>query len=416
MPGVTAAVEPRRQEENAFYFSRNLSALALSSAIKALGGFVGVYLPLYFVQIGGNPTNLGLFTFAASLVQLLFLSIGGIIADSYGRRRVIVFAALSGIVFPALYALVQDWRTFGLLTVFAVVGAISSPATRATVADSIPPAKRTTGIAALQVVSSLPSVISPSIGGWLMQRYGLENGFRMGCVYAAVFAFIATAPLLVLLKETVRSKSAQNAGSALRNAAYGLVKPSLSGLPLSLKVLMASYALVAFANGAVSQYYILYASRVVEITAFDWGAVVSLQFLLASVLRIPGGWLSDRFGKKKAMTISLLTTIPVILVFTLSQSFIQVVVSALLLAAAGIYYAPAHEALQADLTPRSARGRISALWDQSSAVAVGLGALVGGFAFEALGPAVPFYVFALAELGAVTLLITMVKEPQVREI
>jgi MFS family permease len=193
------------------------------------------------------------------------------------------------------------------------------------------------------------------------------------------------------------------------------VKPSLSRLPLSLKVLMASYALVAFANGAVSQYYILYASRVVEITAFDWGAIVSLQFLLASVLRIPGGWLSDRFGKKKAMTVSLLTTIPMILVFTLSQSFIQVVVSALLLAAAGIYYAPAHEALQADLTPRSARGRISALWDQSSAVAVGLGALVGGFAFEALGPAVPFYVFALAELGAVTLLITMVKEPQVRE-
>jgi MFS family permease len=412
---VTAAVEPRH-EENAFFFSGNVSALALSSAIKALGGFVGVYLPLYFVQIGGNPTKLGLFTFAASLVQLLFLSIGGIIADNYGRRRIIVFAALSGVVFPALYALVQDWRMFGLLTVFAVVGAISSPATRATVVDSIPPEKRTAGIAGLQVVSTLPSVISPSIGGWLMQRYGLENGFRMGCVYAAVFALISMAPLLVLLKETLRFRNAENNGSILRNAVYGLVKPSLSGLPQSLKVLMVSYALVAFANGAVSQYYILYASRVVEITAFDWGIVVSLQFLLASVLKIPGGWLSDRFGKRKAMTVSLLTTIPMILVFTLSQSFTQVVVSSLLLVAAGIYYAPAHEALQADLTPRSMRGRINALWDQSSAVAVGLGALVGGFAFEAVGPAVPFYVFALAELGAVILLITMVKEPQAKEV
>jgi MFS family permease len=238
----------------------------------------------------------------------------------------------------------------------------------------------------------------------------------MGCVYAAVFAFIATIPLLVWLKETVRSKSSENAGSALRNAAYSLVKPSLSGVPSSLKVLMVSYALVAFANGAVSQYYVLYASRVVEITAFDWGAVVSLQFLLASVLKIPGGWLSDRFGKKKVMTLSLLTAIPMILVFTLSRSFIQIVVSALLLVAAGIYYAPAHEALQADLTPRSMRGRISALWDQSNAIAIGLGALVGGFAFEALGPAVPFYVFALAELGAVILIITRVNEPQAREI
>jgi len=411
---VTSVVEPK-QEQNASFFSGNVSALALSSAIKALGSFVGVYLPLYFVQIGGNPTTLGMLTFTASLIQLLFLSVGGIIADNYGRRKIIVLAALSGVVFPVLYAVVQDWRMFGLLTVFAAIGAISSPATRATVADSIPPEKRTTGIAALQVVSTLPSVISPSVGGWLMQQYGLENGFRMGCVYAAVFAVVSMAPLIVLLKETLQSRNAENNNSPLRDGVSSLLKPSFSGLPQSLKVLMVSYALVAFANGAVSQYYILYASRVVAITAFDWGIVVSLQFLLASILKIPGGWLSDKFGKKKAMTISLLTTIPMILVFTLSQSFIQVVVSALLLVAAGIYYAPAHEALQADLTPRSMRGRINALWDQSSAIAVGLGALAGGFAFEALGPAVPFYLFALAELGAVILLAKMVKEPQVKE-
>lgn len=415
MSGVTAAAEPR-QEEKAFFHNGNLSALALNGAIKALGGFVGVYLPLYFVQIGGSSTNLGAFTLAASLVQLLFLFIGGIIADNYGRRRIILLAASSSIIFPALYALAQDWRIFGLLTVFAVMGALSSPATRATIADSIPPAKRTTGIAAVQVVSSLPSVISPWIGGWLMQQYGLENGFKLGCLYATAFALAAMIPLLTLLKETAHPKSSDSAWPTLRSAMHGSMKPSVTGLPTSLKVLIVSYAFVAFANGAVSQYYILYASRVAGITALDWGAVVSLQFLLASVLKIPGGWLSDKFGKKKVMTISLLTTIPTILVFTLSWSFIQIVVSALLLVAAGIYYAPAHEALQADLTPRSMRGRVSALWDQSNAIAIGLGALIGGFAFEALGPAVPFYIFAMTEAAAAALLISQVKEPSTKAI
>ncbi len=231
-----------------------------------------------------------------------------------------------------------------------------------------------------------------------------------------MFAFIATVPLLVMLKETGRTRIAETAGLALRNTVKEFAKPPLSNLPSNLKFLMASYALVAFANGAVSQYYILYASRMVGITALDWGVVVSLQFLLAVGLKIPGGWLSDKFGKKKVMTVSLLMTIPIILIFTLSQSFIQVVVSALLLVAAGVYYAPAHEALQADRTPRSTRGRISALWDQSSAIAVGVGALVGGFAFEALGPGVPFYIFGLAELCAVNMLIAMVKEPQAREV
>jgi len=412
---VTVVEEPKQKQKTSF-LNGNVSALALSGAIKALGGFVGVYLPLYFVQIGGNPATLGMLTFWASLVQLLFLSVGGMIADNYGRRKIIVLAALSSVVFPALYAVVQDWRVFGLLTVFAAIGAISSPATRATVADSIAPERRTTGIAVLQVVSTLPSVISPSVGGWLMLQYGLENGFRMGCVYAAVFAIVSMVPLLVLLKETLQSRNVENKDSLFPSDALGFLKPSFSGFSQSLKALMVSYALVAFANGAVSQYYILYASRVVGVTALDWGVVVSLQLLLAGILKIPGGWLSDRFGKKRAMTVSLLMSIPMILVFTLSQSFLQLVVSALLLVAAGIYYAPAHEALQADLTPRSMRGRISAFWDQSSAVAVGFGALVGGFAFEALGAAVPFYLFALAELIAVILLVGMVKEPQVKEV
>lgn len=412
---MTVVEEPKQKQKTSF-LNGNVSALALSGAIKALGGFVGVYLPLYFVQIGGNPATLGMLTFWASLVQLLFLSVGGMIADNYGRRKIIVLAALSSVVFPALYAVVQDWRVFGLLTVFAAIGAISSPATRATVADSIAPERRTTGIAVLQVVSTLPSVISPSVGGWLMLQYGLENGFRIGCVYAAVFAIVSMVPLFVLLKETLQSRNVENKGSLFRSDVFGFLKPSLSGLSQSLKALMVSYALVAFANGAVSQYYILYASRVVGVTALDWGVIVSLQLLLAGILKIPGGWLSDRFGKKRAMTVSLLMSIPMILVFTLSQSFLQLVVSALLLVAAGIYYAPAHEALQADLTPRSMRGRISAFWDQSSAVAVGFGALVGGFAFEALGAAVPFYLFALAELIAVILLVGMVKEPQVKEV
>jgi len=170
-----------------------------------------------------------------------------------------------------------------------------------------------------------------------------------------------------------------------------------------------------FSNGAVAQYYILYVSRILGGTAINWGLVVSLQFLLASALKVPGGWLSDRFGKRKIMTVSLLVTAPTIVLFTLSQSFIQFAVVALLLVAAGIYYAPAYEALQADITPKPMRGRITALWDMTYTVSYAVGALIGGFTFQVVGPTVPFYVFAVAELGAALLLIKMVKEPEIKE-
>lgn len=404
-----------KQEKGVFLFSRNAMAIALSSAIRSLGGFVGVYLPLYFVQIGGTPLTLGFLTSVASVFQFLALCVGGFLADYHGRKKIIVLAIVYGAFLTASYALVQDWRVFGLLTVLAAVGAVSNPAIHATVADSIQPKQRTTGIATIQVVSTLPAVISPSIGGWLIQQYGLENGFRIACIYAAVFTFVSAFTAFVLLKETLRAHAHANPGVNFREGFMAQINPSRLMLSRSLKVLVFSYALVVFANGAVANYYVLFASNVVGLSAFDWGAIVSMQFLLTSVLKVPGGWLSDKLGKRRIMIASLMMTIPMILVFTLSQTLAQVVISALLLVAAGIYYAPAHEALQADLTSTSMRGRITALWDMSSAAATALGALAGGFAFQMLGPAVPFYIFAVAELGAAILLIALVKEPTIKE-
>jgi dipeptide/tripeptide permease len=51
----------------------------------------------------------------------------------------------------------------------------------------------------------------------------------------------------------------------------------------------------------------------------------------------------------------------------------------LLLVVAGIYYDPVHQALQAELTPRSVRGRIIMLWSLGNAVASAIGGLVGRF-------------------------------------
>jgi len=401
---------------NVSRFSRgNVSVIALSGAIRSLGNFVGVYIPLYFVQIGGDPLTLGLFASAASLIQFFTLSVGGFLADYYGRRKAIVFAAFYGVFFPLLYVVVQDWRVFGALTVLATLGTIANPSVHAIVADSVPSEKRTMGIATLQVVSSLPSVISPLIGGWLIENYGLENGFRMACIYAAVFSFISAIQIFVSLKETMRPRAIDKSDFPLRDVFLGFTKLSAHTLPSSLKVLMFSYALVMFSNSAVAQYYILYASKVAGVTALDWGIVVSLQLVVASSLKIPGGWLSDKFGKRKIMIISLLTTAPAIILFTFSRSLIQVMFSALLLVAAGIYYAPAYEALQADLTPKLMRGRVTALWDMGNAVLAALGAIVGGFTFQTFGRTVPFYIFAVAELGAALLLIKMVKEPETKE-
>lgn len=394
----------------------NLATIAVSNAIGGFGtGIIRIWIPRYFNELGGKPFTLGLMTAAALVIQCAMFLLGGIIADHYGRRRIIVLSAFYGISFPLLYAITRDWRTFALLIVLSALGTVSRPASQALVIDSIQPKKRTTGIASLQVISSIPVPIAILIGAWLIQNHSLLDGFRLACIYAAAAALASAFVVLLFLKETLRSKVAGKLTFPKFNAFRSFMKLPHQ-LPTSLKALIVSYALIMFANGAVGQYYILYAHDVIKLTDPEWGLIVSLQFLLAIVLKIPGGHFSDKFGKRKIMIISAATCAPFAILFTFSRSFVQALIVALLLIVTGIYYAPAHEALQADLTPRAMRGRITALWDVSNAVSAALGALIGGFLFQIVNPAAPFYLFAAAELMAALFLVSVVREPVKKEV
>ncbi len=412
----TVSVENKRPSHSSSFFRGNMIVIAASNAIKGFGGkIIGTYIPVYFLTLGGSPLTLGLMTSVTSVIQCLMLLIGGFIADYYGRRKIMVFTAFYSMIFPLLYAFIQDWRMFVALSVMGVLGTLSIPASKAIVVDSLPPEKRTTGIASLQVISSLPLVAAPVIGGLLIQNQGLSEGFRLGCVYAVVTAFTSALVVFLFLKETLRRRSVAKSNVMNSSKLVNSLKLPRS-LSNGLKALMIPYALVVFANGAVGRYYILYACDVIKITALEWGVIAGLQLLVANILKIPGGWLSDKFGKRKVMIISVLTCAPCTILFALSQSFLQALTVALLLIVTGIYYTPAHTALQSDLTPRTMRGRVTALFGIASALSAASGSFTGGFLFQSVDPAMPFYLFTAAELMATFFLISIVQEPLKKEV
>ena len=411
----TISANDERPSHSSNFFRGNIVVIAASNAIKGFGGqIISTYIPIYFLTLGGSALTLGLMASIASVIQCIMLLLGGVIADYHGRRRIIVAAAFYSVLFPVIYAFMQDWRIFAALSVIGVLASLAGPASQAIVADSLPPEKRTTGIASLQVLSSVPLTIAPILGGWLIQNQGLPDGFRLACIYAGGTAFTSALIVFLFLKETLKSKPATEYDSQNSSKLKKFLKLPRP-FPDGLKALMISYVLVVFANGVVGQYYILYAYDVIRISYLQWGVIASLQFLLANILKIPGGWLSDKFGKRRVMIISVLTCAPCGIFFTLSQSFFQVLVVALLLIVTGIYYIPAHMALQSDLTPRIMRGRITALLGITSALSVASGSLIGGFLFQSVNPAAPFYLFAAAEIIAAFFMIRILQEPAKKE-
>jgi MFS family permease len=378
----TISMENDQSQSSSSPFKGNFTIIALSSVVKGFGGgLISAYVSLYFVELGGSPVTLGLMAAVASIIGSVMFLLGGFIADFYGRKRIIVFAAFYGAFFPLSYVIVQDWLLFAALNVVAAFGLVSSPAVHALVVDSISLGKRTIGLASLQVLSSLPVAVAPLIGGWLIQNNGMMGGFRLACIYAGISALISTFTLL-LLKETLQCGFNAESGLQKNNRLKGIMEFPRS-LSASLKGLMLSYGLVAFANGAVGQYYILYASSVVGLTPLEWAPIASLQSLVI-ILKIPGGWLSDKFGKRKIMMFSVLACAPCGVLFTLSRSFFQVLIVSLLQLNGGLSTAA--------------------------------GTLLGGFAFQAVDPTAPFYLFTAAEFVAVFFLISLVREPEKKEI
>lgn len=400
------------------FFKGNLLTLAVSSVFTSLGiGMIGVYLPKYFLSSGGNTLTLGFVGAVSAMVQFGVLFLGGVTADRYGRKGILVAAAFYGMLAPFLYFLFSDWRLFAVVSIIAALGVVSLPAWHAVVADSVPPEKRSRGIAALQVFASLPQVVAPLGWGWLIDSYGWITGFKAGCLYSIILGVIAAFVLWIFMKETLKtpieSESSSHPSTSLTSrVGLGEVRRSLS---TSLKALMIAYSLVMFANAAVGQYYIIYATDIIQLSAFQWSIIVSLQFLLASLLRIPGGMAADKFGKRKVLIASVLLCSPFTILFTFSGSFIPALAVLLLLIAGGIYYGAAHEALQADLTPKAVRGRIVALWSMSSTLGIASGMFIGGWMFLTVSPSAPFYLFPIAELAAFVFLFFGVKEPLRKE-
>lgn len=112
-------------------------------------------------------------------------------------------------------------------------------------------------------------------------------------------------------------------------------------------------------------------------------------------MRIPAGFLADRYGRARFILAALLLTTAAIPFFVFAQTLAQVMAIRCVVAVAMAFFGPACGALLADVVPRDIRGRVMAAIGRGS---VRIGAATGGTG----GPGVGFLTIiplALASLA-----------------
>ena len=191
----------------------NIGVMITSTALWSVtGNLTGPFYALYVLELGGNAAMIGQILGLSALIKIIPIFIGGYLTDRLGRKWILfTFTYLLACV-SLIRAFAPDFRFLLIASVLeALFMGIRGPSMNSLVADSTDPDNRSLSYALWNVIPRLLGVLSPSIGGVLVDRYGMRIAMNYG--YSAIFlagtlsAFLRQRYIKETISETIEVKA-----------------------------------------------------------------------------------------------------------------------------------------------------------------------------------------------------------------
>jgi len=261
------------------------------------------------------------------------------------------------------------------------------------------------------IITQVAGLASPYIGGWLLENRQAE-GLRLVLFLIAAADGIKAAIYTRFLKETLKPVKEKRRFSILSifNPLVETFK-TLKWIPRSLLGFCALSAINGFSWAMISPFITLYAFDVILLSPVEWGLIHTIEMGVILFLRIPGGWITDRYSKRQLILISSIGNLGFFIAFIFSRSFLHVLLAIVAKRAILTLTDPAWPTLQADLTPREQRGKVSSLLTVLGAPFGFAGAIVGGYLYGLL-PVLLFWAFVPFNILAFFVTYLFVHEPK----
>ncbi len=191
---------------------RNYRLYFASQAVSFSGTWMQLIAQSWLVlQLTGSGTALGTVMAMQFLPTLLLAPIGGMIADRYDKRRLIMatqsiaglLALTLGIV--TIAGTVELWMVYAIAAGFGAVTAVDNPSRQTFVMEMVGPADVSNAVTLNSVVVNAARAIGPAIGGVLIATVGIGQCF----VFNAV-SYLAVVVALVLIRTDELHPSARS--------------------------------------------------------------------------------------------------------------------------------------------------------------------------------------------------------------
>lgn len=179
---------------------KEVYVIFISRIVNALGAFVFPLLTLLLTKkIGMSAADTGIWLSVGGLVFGPAGILGGKIADSFGRKKVIIICdSLAALTYIACALMEPSMNMVYLIMLASVFFGVADPAHGALIADLTNPDNRDGAYSLSYLGWNVGFAIGPMIGGLLF-----ENHLKLMFMIDAATALIATGLILIFIKETI---------------------------------------------------------------------------------------------------------------------------------------------------------------------------------------------------------------------
>jgi MFS family permease len=387
----------------------NIRVLAVQTLISQLGfGMFYVVWQPYILSTGVTVAKLGLIQSIINLVTAVGLISWGVLSDRFGRKPVILASNACRIVAMASLLIsgkIEFLLVFAFFTGFSCLFMQENPARNALISESVGSKVRATAFSTLASISRITNIVVSSAGGYIAFTVGYHPIFILSIVGDVIGLLL----MFFYLKETrvdVRIEKKDTSTPLLKLSRY--LAPE--------KELLRFYVIAIVLGIGYATTFSVFFGMLVDahgITVLQLGFMRTIYNVVAAVVLIPLGRLSDRFGKKPMLMVGWVTGMITVLGFLISRRFELFVIFFAVNALDSSIWGSAWVPLLSETVRQENLSTVMGKLDSYSRLAGILAPWLGGVLYSTYGFGAPLLVHLLALLIYGFILLTF-KEKQGR--
>ena len=381
---------------NFFGLKRNLVVLLIAIFVIGAGEELWMrFVPKYLQAVGATVFVIGLYDALRTLLGAIYAYPGGVLADRWGHRHAFIVFNVVSIVGYALVLLIPNWGgVIAGMFFFLSWSCFSLPATFSLVGAALEANRHSMGVGVQMVIRRLPMMISPIIGGILIDQFGIFGGVRI-----ALIVSILLSAMTILVQRLLREHSNDRAPDVVATAVHlkrWTFWQSVSGFSAPMRRLLLSDILVRFCERVPYAWVVIFAMDYIGVSGAQVGVLTAIEMLAATLCIIPTSHFADKYRREPFViaTFVMFTLFPISLL--MSRSFSALVI-AFTIRGLKEFGDTSRKALIIGYSDPERRGQMIGAYYLVRDLVVSSGAILGAYLWN-LGPALNF--LGAAAIGA----------------